>query len=313
MVMPVLAALGATGVLSAVGGFLGARQTNSAQDARQQDAQRFNAYEAQVARDFNAAEAEKQRVWSAGQAERQMDFQERLSGTAYQRAMSDMRSAGLNPILAYAQGGASTPGGAMGTAGAATSSAASSPSPQPVINRTQAASQAASAFLSNAQQLATIGSIEAQTEKAKAEAEYTRTQDRHLKTDFFMEPPEDGKWGPGVERSYTSQQRQYSAGLMYRQAATEAERVGLTREQTNLVLQEIKNAMAENRRIEATTGNLKADTVLRTLRVNEEQAGSAFWGKYPGMYGVHQGLKALGGAASSALDLSRAVRPFGLR
>lgn len=54
---------------------------------------------------------------NAAAAAKQMDFQAAQTGSSYQRGVADMKAAGLNPMLAYSQGGAASGSGASYQAG----------------------------------------------------------------------------------------------------------------------------------------------------------------------------------------------------
>lgn len=96
-------------------------EANRAFNAQQAEITRnFNSAEARAAREWSSSEAELNRQFNASEAQNTRDWQEKMSNTAYQRAMDDMKKAGLNPLLMASQGfSSSTPSGSTASGSSA--------------------------------------------------------------------------------------------------------------------------------------------------------------------------------------------------
>lgn len=97
------------------GAQVGASLINSASQSDSGNWSRGGSYTDQSrAEAFRREQRASAQAFSRAEAQKNRDWQKMMSDTAYQRAMADMKKAGLNPILAYSQGGRSTPGGDRG-------------------------------------------------------------------------------------------------------------------------------------------------------------------------------------------------------
>jgi len=141
---------------------------------------------------FSAFGAERQNAAAQAASQKQMDFQREMSSTSYQRAMADMEAAGLNPVLAYQQGGASSPGGStyspVNVGAAAVTGAAGASSSAVQVRRTTAE----------------IKNINAMTKKAAQDTRTSNMQLELMRAQAFTELQRKGLVG---EERYLLQQR----------------------------------------------------------------------------------------------------------
>jgi hypothetical protein len=116
---------------------------------------------------FNLASARETNQFNAEEAQKNRDFQQRNSDTAHQRQVTDLRAAGLNPILSAKYGGASSPSG-----GQASGIGAS----QPMYDQQDIFSPAINSALSTYQTQNQGRQIESQINKMAQEIEESKSR-----------------------------------------------------------------------------------------------------------------------------------------
>lgn len=271
-------------------GYLGQMETNEQNRDLFNQGQQFNSAEAAIQRNWSGEQAWINRAFQESQITRQQQFQERMANTAWQRGIEDMKTAGLNPMLAYRQGGAQSPAGGAAQGSMASGAAASGPQP-PIMGN------AAAAAIASASSMAAINNIQAETEKKRAETDilrgtYTDTKTGETENVHIVR-----------NRTEVTRLQQEAQLVMEKRFLTDAER--------RRVEEEIRNAIEENRLIKANTRNTTANAVLHELQQAEARNRSAFHLKYPG-YNVDIApfLGDVGKITNSARDLGNTFYPL---
>lgn len=187
-------------------------------------------------------------------AREQMAFQERMRGSAYQAAVKDLQLAGLNPALAYQQGGAATPSGASA--------------------RMESAAAPLAAGVTSAGQAAMMGEQirlqAAQADKTAAEARWVDAQSMaqvsQMRANMRL---------TGMNTAQAIQNLRYGDD-------TYNTRIHLLNSEKRKAFADAENLEARSPDIRTQEGlrtqGMRQDIDLRSLERNELEAMSKFWG-----------------------------------
>lgn len=261
-------------------GLLGAKQQQDTALQQQQNAQQFSAEQVAQQEEFQTGQVLQQEQYGEIERQRQQATYEAERSTAYQTAVQDMEKAGLNPMLAYSQGGAPTAMGSSPTASAA-SGASANGYMAPAVNRLGAA-------ISSAAAITNIDAIAAKAERDRAEAA--------AKTEEL--PVIRGQ--VGLQDQQVAKLREEAEQLSRQHELTFAETM-LVRQQINNAIKTGENIDADTGRLKATTDNTRVNTVLGQLEIpqarNIANVQGSWWSRNVAPY-LPDILKSTSSAAS---------------